>query len=118
VKKSFPATLRDVLIDSHVGAATIAVMLYSSIGAAFASVRDLVEFIRPMIAAVQATDDILLSLHWLVSTFRGPIATTFLDFSVLLVDLAAAWLLSRLIYGVGPLHIMEFYRRRLRDAHV
>ena len=116
-----PATLRKVLIDSHVSAITIAILFFfsvESITRAIFALKDpafrLVFFLIEAMAIrdipyIPRTLDSITSLMLLSSLFYLLFAMT---------QLAAAWLLSRWVYRIGPLRALGNYRGiLLRKTH-
>jgi hypothetical protein len=115
------ASLRKVLIDSHVAAVTIAVLIFNSFYSivkavsalwrpAFTAVMFLITAVTIRgIPSIYRILDPLNRLNLLAAHFRILIA-----FAIL----AAAWLLSRWIYGTGPLRALSNYRNKLsRKTH-
>jgi len=103
-------SLRKILADSHVSAIAIAVLLFRSLDYAFWALW------HPFSFALLYIPDLPDTLH---ITDRS---TLFITFSYLFnsfVCLAAAQLLSRWVYGMGPLRSLSKYRSGLaRRNHV
>jgi hypothetical protein len=109
VKLSF----RRVLADSHVAAVAIALLLLWSLDAVFSALWP------PLFRALQFafTAIAILDIPYFSRTF------TVADWSMLtiglaylyssVVSLSVAWLLSKCIYGTGPLRALARYRSRL-----
>jgi hypothetical protein len=94
-------SLRKILADSHVSAVAIAVLLFHSLDYAFWVLW------HPISVAMIAFPSFPRTL--LVPNRL----TLFISFSYLFgsfVSLAAAWLLSRWVYGMGPLRSLSKYR--------
>ncbi|PYV16834.1 MAG: hypothetical protein DMG21_10395 [Acidobacteria bacterium] len=112
-------SLRKVLAESHISAVAIVVLLFFSVasllGALSGPFSRVVRFLFTAIAIeampyfsrdVTPADRVMLVIS-LSYVFSG------------LVSLAAAWLLSRWIYGVGPVQGLSTYRQALaRRNHV
>jgi hypothetical protein len=115
-------SLREILADSDVAAVAIAVLLFWSLNSACWSLLGLsgplsraAEF---LITAV-AIHGIPYSSRTLDVTDLLALFTTFAYLFYSFAYLAAAWLLSRWVYGVGPLRSFSKYRTRLaRRSHV
>jgi len=109
VKPSF----RQILADSHVAAAAIAVLLFSSLDSAFwalwGPLRRAADF---LITAVAILDVPYVSQNFTVAD-RFFWFVTLLHFFNSLVYLVAAELLSRWVYGMGPLRSLSKYRTSL-----
>lgn len=93
--------LRKVLADSHVSAVAIAVLLFQSLDAAFWVLW------HPISVAMTAFPSFPRTL------LIPDRLTLFISFSYLFgsfVSLAASWLLSRWVYGMGPLRSLSKYR--------
>jgi hypothetical protein len=103
-------SLRQILADSHVAAATIAVLLLWSLDAAFLALWEPVSRVLGFLFTAVAILDV---------PYYSPSVTT-LDRLMLITMSAysysaaasflAAWLLSRWVYGVDPLRIVPRYR--------
>lgn len=112
-------TLRKTLAESHVAAIAVTVLLLWSIDSGFRCLWE------PLSRAVSFlfTAVAILDIPYLSSSFTvvDRIQTTTMAFYLLhsLITLAAAWLLSRWVYGMGPLRSLNAYRSRLiRSVHV
>lgn len=105
--------LRKVLADSHVAAVTIAVFLFWSVDSAFWALRSPLSRVFNFIVTALA----ILGVPY--STWTSTTAdrlTTYIPLVFLLDSLAyfaAAALLSRWVYGVGPFRSLREYRARL-----
>ena len=115
------ASLRKVLIDSHVAIIAIAVLIFfsaQSVTKAFFALKDpafqLVFFVIKAVAIrdiyfISRTHDPLIFLRFLSSL-------SFLLSAI--IDLAAAWLISSWVYGTGPMRALGNYRGvLLRKTH-
>jgi hypothetical protein len=112
-------SLRKMLADSHVSAVAIAVLLFWSLDYAFWALWD--PFSRA--ASLLFTPLAILGIPYLSRTLtltdRLMLFTTFLYLFYSLVYLATAELLSRWVYGAGPLRALGKYRTKLtRRNHV
>lgn len=111
--ESVKPSLREVLADSHIAAVAVTVLLFWSIyHAARILLGLLIETTVYLVTAVAIRDfpypslsDELTSQFWLL--------TMLADLCLALIYLAAAWLLSRWTYGVGPLHTLGKCRNSL-----
>jgi hypothetical protein len=114
-RETVQPSLRQVLQDSHVAAVTIALLLLWSLDAAFQGLWEpayrLGVFLVTSIAIWEIPDQssggtiadrlmLIIAFHFLYSA---------------MVSLSAAWLLSRWIYGRGPLASLTAYRSRLTE---
>jgi hypothetical protein len=117
-------SLRKALIDSHVAAVTIAVLLFSSLSAAFMALWGPVDVALYLLAAEAAEKPSLadLNLDYVTSRMLSEALDNLpVTLSLLISALAcilAAWLLSRWTFGVGPLRALASYRDKLsRKTH-
>jgi hypothetical protein len=112
-------SLREILADSHVSAVAIAVLLFRSLDYAFWALWDLLSRAAGFLFKAVAILDIPYFSRTITTADSF---TLFITFSYLfnsLVCLAAAGLLSRWVYGVGPLLSLSKYGTRLaRRDHV
>lgn len=112
-----PSSLRKVLVDSHVAAIMIAILLFLSLEGfyitAFQVLNRLVLFIQ--LAANHQTSNILQKLEM---RDPGMLPATISSLVGALAIVFSAWLLSRWVYGVGPLRSLATYRDKLsRKSH-
>jgi hypothetical protein len=112
-------SLRKILADSHVSAIAIAVLLFRSLDSAFwALLGPLSPAAIFLFKAVAILDIPYFSRTLTVSdhlTLYVALSNLFNSF----IYLAAAVLLSRYVYGMGPLRSLSKYRSRLaRRNHV
>jgi len=110
-------SLRQVLADSHISAVAIAVLLLWSLDAGFRALWG------PLFRAVGLlfTGVAIMGIPYFSFGIadRLNLITTFSYVFGGITRLAAAWLLSRWVYGVGPLRSLGAYRSRLaRRNHV
>lgn len=112
-------SLREILADSHISLVAIAVLLFRSLDSAFWALWGPLSRAVSFLFTAVAILDIPYFSHTLTLTDR---LTLFITFSYLFnsfVYLAAAGLLSRWVYGVGPLRSLSKYRTSLaRRSHV
>lgn len=107
-------SVREILADSHVSAVAIAVLLLWSLEWGFQALWDpLFRAVSFLITAV-AILDIPYFSRTLSPVDRLTLITTFFYLFSALISFAAACLLSRWVYGVGPLRSLSTYRTRLR----
>ena len=104
--------LRKVLIDSHVAAITIAIMIFFSLEAALFGL-----YISANTAALFFLVNLpnKLSTHTLLALYDATlplIPWTLYNLVMSLTGIFAAWILSRWVYGVGPLRSLGSYRGR------
>ena len=112
-------SLRKALIDSHVAAVIIAVLLFSSLSTAFMALWGFADGVLYFLAAEAAGKASFADVNLEYATSR--MLSEALDnlpvrLSLLVSALAcmlAAWLLSRWTYGVGPLRTLGSYRDKL-----
>jgi len=113
------AFLRKVLIDSHVAAVTIAMLIFTSIATAIGALwYPSWRILSILITAVSTHDisDIPRDLDTLTHDENLAVSLFILLFA--LINLAAVWLLSRWIYGAGPLRSLGRYKEKLtRKTH-
>jgi hypothetical protein len=106
-------SLRGVLAESHIAAITIAALLLGAFDSAFRALwGPLVRITEFIVTAIAVRD---------IPYFDGPL----LGVQLLMVDgflfyflwavigFSAAWLLSRWVFGVGPLRSLGNYRSKL-----
>ena len=112
-------SLRKILADSHVSAIAVAVLLFRSLDSAFWALWGPLSPVGNFLFKAVAILDIPYSPRTFTITNRF---TLFITFSYLfnsLVCLVAAGLLSRWVYGMGPLRRLSKYRTILaRRNHV
>lgn len=111
-------SLREILADSHIAAVATAVLLLWSLYSGFHALWS------PL---WRAATFLFTAVAILGIPYRGPatiedrlmLTTTSVFLFSALISFAAAWLLSRWVYGVGPLRSLSKHRTRLaRRNHV
>ena len=113
------ASLRKVLIDSHVAAVAIAVLIFFSLDSVASVARAVFGLWGPFLEVVSflATAVAIRGIpsspvtRYYVTDYLLP--ATLPNLFLALVYLAAAWLLSRWVYGTGPLRSLSTYRDKL-----
>lgn len=102
-----------VLSDSHVAVAAIAMLLLWSLDGAFQAVWPPVSRALDFLFTAVA----ILDIPYFSPTLTVLDRTTFIVMCAYLysavISLSAAWLLSRWIYGMGPLSTLAMYRGRI-----
>jgi hypothetical protein len=112
-------SVREILAGSHIAAIAIAVLLLWSIEWGFRALWSPL----PRVATFLVTAVAIRGIPYFPSTLTGAdramlVSTLFYLFGAL-ACIAAAWLLSRWVYGVGLLRSLSKYRVRLtRRNHV
>jgi small-conductance mechanosensitive channel len=111
-------SLRKILIDSQVAAVAIAVLIfYSALEAVFALWEPVNQIVSYLITAVAIRDIPSFTATRSYAT-SSMLPITFVILLLALANLAAAWLLSRWVYGVGPLRSLGNLRNKLlRKKH-
>ncbi|MGA3162271.1 MAG: hypothetical protein ABSC77_13775 [Terracidiphilus sp.] len=118
-------SLRKILIDSQVAAVAIAVLIFSSaLEAVFALWEPVNQVLSSLItvvaylitaAAIRDIPSFTATRSYATSSM---LPITFVILLLALANLAAAWLLSRWVYGVGPLRSLGNLRNKLlRKKH-
>jgi hypothetical protein len=112
--------VREILADSHVAAVAIAVLLLWSLDGAFNAVWP---FISDALYFAFTAVAILGIPYFYFPTMtvvnRVMLITTFLQLYAAVMSFFAAWLLSRWVYGVGPLRSLAEQGSKLtRRKHV
>ena len=108
-------SLRVALAESHVAAVAIAVLLLWSLDGAFRALWD------PALSAARFlfTAVAIFDIPYFSPTFTMVdqlMLVTTLSYSAI-VSFSAAWLLSRWVYGAGPLRTLTSYRSQLTGRH-
>jgi hypothetical protein len=112
-------SLRETLADTHIAAVTIAVLLAWTLDGAFRALWGPLSSVAGFLFTGVAVLDIPYVPPGLSRAGRLIVVTTFLYLSGAIISLSAAWLLSRWVFGVGPLRSLSRYRARLtRRNHV
>ena len=106
-------SLREVLAESHVAAVTIAVFLFWSADSVVQALWTPVSKVAVYLFTAVAIFDIPYFSYPLNGGDRSSLilATLYLLFAAF--NFAAAWILSRWAYGVGPLRSLGQYRTKL-----
>jgi hypothetical protein len=118
------ASLRRVLIDSHVAAVAIAILIILSLNAAIMALWGFANDVLYYLAAEAAGKPPFAHLNLAHATpyiLSNMLTNLPVRLSILvsaLVCILAAWMLSRWTYGVGPLRTLGSYRDKLsRKIH-
>jgi hypothetical protein len=118
-------TLREVLADSHIAAVAVAVLLVWSIDWGSKALLSL------LVLAFEISDSVLTiaSMWWHDGVISFGSRDMFFDQTLLVtamkylfwtvISVGAAWIMSRCVYGVGPLRTLITSRARVaRRDHV
>ncbi len=112
-------SLREVLAVSHIASVTIAVLLVWSLDSAFRALWEPLSRIASFLFTALAIFDIPYFSISLNGSNRFTLITTSSYLLAAVISFASAWLVSRWVYGVGPLRSLGTYRSRLvRRYHV
>ena len=112
-------SLREILADFHVSAVAIAVLLYWSLYWGFTALWSPLALAASFLFNAVAILGIPYGSFTFTGTDRLMLSTTLTFLFNAFVCLAAAWLLSRWVYGAGPLRSLSKCRRKLtRRNHV
>ncbi len=106
-------SLRQVLADSHVAAVTIALLLLWSIENAFAALWDPASRAFRFMATAVAIHDIPYFSPTLTAEDRALLVFSGEYLYLFVVSLSAAWLVSKWVYGVGPVRALSEERSKL-----
>lgn len=118
-RESVKPSLREILADSHISAVAIAVLILWSLDWAFRALWGPLSRVIGFLATAVAILGIPYFSTTLYATDRLILITTFSYLLSAVIGLASAWLLSRWVYGMGPLRSLSRYRARLtRGNHV
>lgn len=101
--------VQQVLAESHVAAVAIALLLLWSVDSAFRALWPLVYRILSYLVTAIAILDIPYISPGVSFQDRLTLITTCTYMCAAATQLAAAWLISRWIYGTGPLGILMTY---------
>ena len=109
--------LRETLVDSQISAVAIAVLLIWSFDAGFRALWGPLSRVATFLFTAVAILDIpSFSLADAANRFRWQV--TFLYLLNSIITFAAAWFLSRCVYGVGPFRSLGICRNKLiRSNH-
>lgn len=106
-------SLRQALVDSHVAAVAIALLLLWSLDAAFSAlwppVSRAMEFVFTGIAIL----DIPYFSRRFTALDRLMLISTLANLCSSVVSFSAAWVLSRWIYSTGPFDALMYVRSKL-----
>ena len=105
--------LRRVLADSHVAAVAIALLLLWALNGAFWTLWDPVYRVGRFLFTAIAIWDLPYFSTKPTAIDRLMLISTFYFLYSALASLLAAWLLSRWVYGVGPLRSLAVCRSKL-----
>lgn len=112
VRETVKVCLRESLASSNVAAVAIAALMLSSFDAGF---RALWELIFPILEFL-GTAILIRDIPYFSG---GSFVTAMFYVWASLICMAGAWLLSKWIYGTGPLQLFSQYRgERIRTKHV
>jgi hypothetical protein len=106
-------SLSQVLADSHIAAVTIAVLLLWSLDGTFRALWIPVSRAVGFLFTAVAIFDIPYFSPTLTFADRLMLISTFYFLYSAIVSLLAAWLLSRWVYGVGPIRSLVVCRSKL-----
>ena len=104
-------SLRQILDDSHIAAVTIAVLLMWFLDGAFRALWIPVSRAIGFLFTAVAIFDIPYFSPTFTLADRLTLATASAYLYGAVVSFSAAWLLSRWIYGTGPIRILTRYRK-------
>jgi hypothetical protein len=117
--ESVKPSLREIFADSHVSAVAVAVLLFWSLDSAFWALWGPLSRATSFLFTAVAILNIPYFSRTVTITDRFTLFITFWYLFNSFVYLAAAGLLSRWVYGMGPLRSLSKYRTRLtRRTHV
>jgi hypothetical protein len=103
--------LRQILDDSHIAAVTIAVLLLWSLDGAFQALAIPVSRAVGFLLTAVAILDIPYFSPTLTLADRFMLATASAYLYGAVVSFSSAWLLSRWVYGTGPIRSLTRYRK-------
>ena len=112
-RESVERSLRQVLADSHVSAVAIVLLLLWSLDAAFRGLWEPAYRVGAFLLNAIAIWDIPYHSPTLTAADRLMWIGTFYFFYSAIGSFLAAWLLSRWVYGMGPLRSLAACRRNL-----
>lgn len=102
--------IRDVMARTHVAAVTVAVLLLWSVDASFRAVWPLLSGVLEYVFTAVVILDIPY-FSWTVGHRMDVVWICIYSFSAV-AEFCAAWLVSRWVFGVGPLRCLREYRVR------
>ena len=106
-------SLRQVLADSHVAAVAIALLLLWSLDLAFRGLWDPVYRLGVFLFTAIAIWGLPYLSPTLTAADRFMLINTFYFLYIAIMSLSTAWLVSRWVYGMGPLRSLVACRKRL-----
>ena len=113
-RDTIPATLRKVLIDSHVAAIAIAILLAGAIEFLFIALLYPASRVLSFLAIAVATNSPPYIPRTMDYTAQNlSLQAPLFDLSFAVNNLACAWLFSLWIYGTGPMRVLGCYRDKL-----
>lgn len=109
-------SVREVLAQSHVAAVTVAVLVFVAFNASFSTVwPHVLEAITFVATAIAILDVPYFSTE--ITSYDKVVAFRMCtEFYTAVVAFSAAWVLSKWVYGVGPLRCLSEYRKRLLEG--
>jgi hypothetical protein len=110
-------SLREALAESHTAAVAIAVLLVWSLDGAFRALWDPAFSAASFLFTAVAIFDIPYFSPTFTIVDRLMLITTLSHLYTAIVSFSAAWLLSRWVYGAGPLRTLMSYRSKLTGRH-
>jgi hypothetical protein len=112
-------SLREILADSHIAAVAIAVLLLWSLNSGFQALRDPVPRAASFSVEAVAIRGIPFGSREMFFSDWIMLIPTFAYLLGAATSLGAAWLVSRWVFGAGPLTSLSKYGPRLaRRKHV
>ena len=112
-------SLHEILADKHIAAVAIAVLLLGTLDGTFRALWGPLSSLAGFLFTAVAILDIPYFSPALTRADRLLVVSTLLYLSGAVISFSAAWLLSRWVFGVGPLRNLSAYRARLtRGSHV
>lgn len=112
-------SLRETLADTHIAAVTVAVLLLWTLDGTFRALWGSLSSVAGFLLTAVAIFDIPYFSPVLSRADRLLLFTTLMYLSSAVISFSTAWLLSRWVFGMGPLRSLGAYRARLtRRSHV
>ena len=108
--------LRETLADTHIAAVTIAVLLLWALDGAFKALWEPLSHALGFLFRAVAIFDIPYLSSTLTSRDRLSLFILGANFYWALVNFFAAWLLSRWVYGSGPLNTLSRYSKNISGS--
>lgn len=116
-EQKMKTSLRKTLVDSHVAAITIAMLLLISGTNFVLAFREPAIRVGTFLATAVAILDIPYIPHSLDPFTRMKLMTSAIEFAEALLVFCAAWILSRCTYGIGPLSCLRSCRTLIRRTN-